>query len=444
MPTWTREAIFEDAKEKNVHFIRLAFSDVNGILKNVEIPVSQLDKALDNEMAFDGSSIDGFVRIEEADMSLHPDFNTWTVFPWGSDDRKVAILICDIYTTDGEPLAADPRGNLKRMVEKLDDLGFSAFNLGPEPEFFLFKLAEDGNPTTRVNDVGGYFDVAPVDLGENCRREIVLILEDLGFEVEASHHEVAIGQHEIDFKYTDVVDACDKIQLFKLIVKTVARKYNLHATFMPKPIYGINGSGMHCNMSLFKGSENVFFDADSETQLSETAMQFIAGVLEHAKAITAVANPIVNSYKRLVSGYEAPVNIAWSTRNRSPLIRIPSARGKSTRVELRSVDPAANPYLALAAILGAGLKGIEDEMVASAPISRNVYKMTADELVNGGIDKLPSSLSRALDELEIDSVVQDSLGAHITANFISSKRIECQEYLRQVTDWELNTYLKQY
>uniref|UniRef100_UPI00352B42C4 type I glutamate--ammonia ligase n=1 Tax=Aerococcus urinaeequi TaxID=51665 RepID=UPI00352B42C4 len=444
MPTWTREAIFEDAQEKNVHFIRLAFSDVNGILKNVEIPVSQLDKALDNEMAFDGSSIDGFVRIEEADMKLHPDLNTWTVFPWGSDDRKVAILICDIYTTDGEPFAGDPRGNLRRMVEKLDDLGFSAFNLGPEPEFFLFKLAEDGNPTTRVNDVGGYFDVAPVDLGENCRREIVLILEDLGFEVEASHHEVAIGQHEIDFKYTDVVDACDKIQLFKLIVKTVARKYNLHATFMPKPIYGINGSGMHCNMSLFKGSENVFFDADSETQLSETAMQFIAGVLEHAKAITAVANPIVNSYKRLVSGYEAPVNIAWSTRNRSPLIRIPAARGKSTRVELRSVDPAANPYLALAAILGAGLKGIEDEMVAPAPISRNVYKMTADELVNGGIDKLPSSLSRALDELEIDSVVQDSLGAHITANFISSKRIECQEYLHQVTDWELNTYLEQY
>lgn len=444
MPTWTREAIFEDAKEKNVHFIRLAFSDVNGILKNVEIPVSQLDKALDNEMAFDGSSIDGFVRIEEADMKLCPDLNTWTVFPWGSDDRKVAILICDIYTTDGEPFAADPRGNLKRMVEKLDDLGFSAFNLGPEPEFFLLKLAEDGNPTTRVNDVGGYFDVAPVDLGENCRREIVLVLEDLGFEVEASHHEVAIGQHEIDFKYTDVVDACDKIQLFKLIVKTVARKYNLHATFMPKPIYGINGSGMHCNMSLFKGSENVFFDADSESQLSETAMQFIAGVLEHAKAITAVANPIVNSYKRLVSGYEAPVNIAWSTRNRSPLIRIPAARGKSTRVELRSVDPAANPYLALAAILGAGLKGIEDEMVAPAPISRNVYKMTADELVNGGIDKLPSSLSRALDELEIDSVVQDALGAHITANFISSKRIECQEYLHQVTDWELNTYLEQY
>ncbi|MER1953535.1 MAG: type I glutamate--ammonia ligase [Aerococcus urinaeequi] len=444
MPTWTREAIFEDAQEKNVHFIRLAFSDVNGILKNVEIPVSQLDKALDNEMAFDGSSIDGFVRIEEADMKLHPDLNTWTVFPWGSDDRKVAILICDIYTTDDEPFAGDPRGNLRRMVEKLDDLGFSAFNLGPEPEFFLFKLAEDGNPTTRVNDVGGYFDVAPVDLGENCRREIVLILEDLGFEVEASHHEVAIGQHEIDFKYTDVVDACDKIQLFKLIVKTVARKYNLHATFMPKPIYGINGSGMHCNMSLFKGSENVFFDADSETQLSETAMQFIAGVLEHAKAITAVANPIVNSYKRLVSGYEAPVNIAWSTRNRSPLIRIPAARGKSTRVELRSVDPAANPYLALAAILGAGLKGIEDEMVAPAPISRNVYKMTADELVNGGIDKLPSSLSRALDELEIDSVVQDALGAHITANFISSKRIECQEYLHQVTDWELNTYLEQY
>ena len=444
MSKWTREAIFEDAKAKNVHFIRLAFSDVNGILKNVEIPVSQLDKALDNEMAFDGSSIDGFVRIEEADMKLHPDLDTWTVFPWGSDDRKIAILICDIYTTEGEPFAGDPRGNLKRMVEKLDDFGFSSFNLGPEPEFFLFKIGEDGNPTTRVNDVGGYFDVAPVDLGENCRREIVLVLEDLGFEVEASHHEVAIGQHEIDFKYANVVDACDKIQLFKLIVKTIARKYNLHATFMPKPIYGINGSGMHCNMSLFKGDENVFFDANTDNQLSETAMQFIAGILEHAKAITAVANPIVNSYKRLVSGYEAPVNIAWSTRNRSPLIRIPAARGKSTRVELRSVDPSANPYLALAAILGAGLKGIENEMVAPAPIDRNVYKMTADELVNGGIDKLPNSLSRALDELELDEVVQESLGAHITANFLSSKRIEFQEYLHQVTDWELNTYLEQY
>lgn len=441
---YTVEDIKRIAKDENVRFLRLMFTDIMGTIKNVEVPVSQLNKVLENKMMFDGSSIEGFVRIEESDMYLYPDLSTWMIFPWESEHGKVARLICDIYNPDGTPFAGDPRGNLKRALKHMQEMGFTAFNLGPEPEFFLFKLAEDGNPTTRVNDVGGYFDVAPVDLGENCRREIVLILEDLGFEVEASHHEVAIGQHEIDFKYTDVVDACDKIQLFKLIVKTVARKYNLHATFMPKPIYGINGSGMHCNMSLFKGSENVFFDADSETQLSETAMQFIAGVLEHAKAITAVANPIVNSYKRLVSGYEAPVNIAWSTRNRSPLIRIPSARGKSTRVELRSVDPAANPYLALAAILGAGLKGIEDEMVAPAPISRNVYKMTADELVNGGIDKLPSSLSRALDELEIDSVVQDALGAHITANFISSKRIECQEYLHQVTDWELNTYLEQY
>lgn len=445
MSKWTAEDIRRDAKEKNVHFIRLAFSDVNGILKNVEIPISQLDKALDNKMMFDGSSIEGFVRIEESDMYLYPDLDTWLVFPWGSDNStKIGMLICDIYTPDHKPFKGDPRSNLKRMVNKLSDKGFTDFNLGPEAEFFLFKLDENNEATTKVNDYGAYFDLAPVDLGENCRREIVLVLEELGFEVEASHHETAIGQHEIDFKYASVVDACDKIQIFKLIVKSIARKHNLHATFMPKPIYGISGSGMHCNMSLFNKDGNAFYDPEAELELSKTALHFMTGVLNHAKAITAVANPLVNSYKRLVSGYEAPVYIAWSAHNRSPLVRIPSSRGVSTRIELRSVDPSANPYLAMAAIIGAGLDGIEKAEPVPEPTDRNIYNMTSAELAEIGIEKLPGSLHRAVNELENDEVVQDALGTHISDNFISSKRVEYKEYTMQISEWELQNYLKQY
>ena len=338
---WTREEIISQAKEQDVRYLRLMFTDILGTIKNVEVPISQLEKVLDNKMMFDGSSIEGFVRIEESDMYLYPDYSTWLIFPWESGNGKIARFICDIYNPDGTPFAGDPRANLKRVLAEMEGLGYTSFNLGPEPEFFLFKLDEKGRPTMDLNDNGGYFDLAPTDLGENCRREIVLQLEDLGFEIEASHHEAAPGQHEIDWKYANVLEACDNIQTFKLIVKTVARQHGLHATFMPKPVFGINGSGMHCNVSLFTEEGNAFYDAQAEQQLSDTARHFIAGLLTHARAYTAICNPTVNSYKRLVPGYEAPVYIAWSGQNRSPLIRIPAARGNSTRVELRSVDPAA-------------------------------------------------------------------------------------------------------
>ena len=329
---YTVEDIKRIAKDENVRFLRLMFTDIMGTIKNVEVPVSQLNKVLENKMMFDGSSIEGFVRIEESDMYLYPDLSTWMIFPWESEHGKVARLICDIYNPDGTPFAGDPRGNLKRALKHMQEMGFTAFNLGPEPEFFLFKLDEDGKVTKTLNDKGGYFDFAPTDLGENCRRDIVLELESLGFEVEASHHEVAPGQHEIDFKYADVIEACDNIQTFKLVVKTIARKHGLHATFMPKPLFGINGSGMHCNMSLFKDDQNVFFDPEGPLQLSQTAYHFLGGLIEHARAYTAVCNPTVNSYKRLVPGYEAPVYVAWSGRNRSPLIRVPESRGLSTRL----------------------------------------------------------------------------------------------------------------
>ena len=326
----------------------------------------------------------------------------------------------------------------------MEGLGYTSFNLGPEPEFFLFKLDEKGRPTMDLNDNGGYFDLAPTDLGENCRREIVLQLEDLGFEIEASHHEAAPGQHEIDWKYANVLEACDNIQTFKLIVKTVARQHGLHATFMPKPVFGINGSGMHCNVSLFTEEGNAFYDAQAEQQLSDTARHFIAGLLTHARAYTAICNPTVNSYKRLVPGYEAPVYIAWSGQNRSPLIRIPAARGNSTRVELRSVDPAANPYLALAVILKAGLDGIKNQLPVPAPVDRNIYAMTPAEREANGILDLPGSLSEALRALQRDEVILDALGNHITQNFIAEKTMEQQAYRIQVTQWELDNYLNLY
>lgn len=371
----TKEDVYKRIEEENVRFIRLQFTDLLGTIKNVEIPLGQLEKALNNEMMFDGSSIEGFVRIEESDMRLHPDLDTFVVFPWTSEKGKVARFICDIYNPDGTPFEGCPRYNLKRNLERMEKLGFTAFNIGTEPEFFLFKLDEMGEPSMELNDKGGYFDLAPTDLGENCRRDIVLELEEMGFEIEASHHEVAPGQHEIDFKYSDAIRHCDDIQTFKLVVKTIARKHGLHATFMPKPLFGVNGSGMHANMSLFKEGENVFFDENGEEQLSKTAYQFTAGVLKHAVNFTAVTNPTVNSYKRLVPGYEAPCYVAWSTQNRSPLVRVPTSRGLSTRIEVRSVDPAANPYMAMAVMLAAGLDGIENDLDVPTPVDRNIYAM---------------------------------------------------------------------
>ena len=379
----TAADIRREVKEKNVTFLRLMFSDILGVMKNVEIPATdeQLDKVLSNKAMFDGSSIEGFVRINESDMYLYPDLDTWTVFPWGDENGAVAGLICDIYTSAGEPFAGDPRGNLKKALRHMEEVGYKSFNLGPEPEFFLFKLDEQGNPTLEVNDKGGYFDLAPTDLADNTRREIVNVLTEMGFDVEASHHEVAVGQHEIDFKYTDVLKACDNIQIFKLVVKTIARKHGLYATFMAKPKYGIAGSGMHCNMSLFTEEGNAFFDPEDPRgmQLSQDAYYFLGGLMKHAYNYTAIINPTVNSYKRLVPGYEAPVYIAWAGSNRSPLIRVPASRGMGTRLELRSVDPMANPYLALAVLLEAGLDGIINKIDAPDPVETNIYSMSPEE-----------------------------------------------------------------
>ena len=444
MAKYTREDIVRIVEEENVKYIRLQFTDILGTIKNVEIPVSQLEKALDNKMMFDGSSIEGFVRIEESDMYLYPDLNTFVVFPWTSEKGKVARFICDIYNPDGTPFDGDPRANLKRMLKEMEDLGFTDFNLGPEPEFFLFKLDEKGEPTLELNDKGGYFDLAPTDLGENCRRDIVLELEEMGFEIEASHHEVAPGQHEIDFKYADAITACDNIQTFKLVVKTIARKHGLHATFMPKPLFGVNGSGMHCNVSLFKNGVNAFFDEQADQGLSETARQFIAGIIKHAPNFTAVTNPTVNSYKRLVPGYEAPCYVAWSARNRSPLIRIPASRGVSTRVEVRSVDPAANPYLAMAVLLAAGLDGVKNNLTPPKPVDRNIYVMNKEERLAEGIVDLPATLAQALDLLKQDEVIQGALGEHLLEHFIEAKEIEWDMFRTQVHPWERDQYMTQY
>ncbi|MCA1320832.1 type I glutamate--ammonia ligase [Sutcliffiella halmapala] len=444
MAKYTQEDIKRIVQEENVKYIRLQFTDILGTIKNVEIPVSQLEKALDNKMMFDGSSIEGFVRIEESDMNLYPDLDTFVVFPWTSEKGKVARFICDIYNPDGTPFDGDPRANLKRMIKEMEDLGFSNFNVGPEPEFFLFKLDEKGEPTLELNDKGGYFDLAPTDLGENCRRDIVLELEEMGFEIEASHHEVAPGQHEIDFKYADAITACDDIQTFKLVVKTIARKHGLHATFMPKPLFGVNGSGMHCNLSLFKDGENAFYDKNGDLELSDNARHFIAGIIKHATSFTAVTNPTVNSYKRLVPGYEAPCYVAWSARNRSPLIRIPASRGISTRVEVRSVDPAANPYLAMAVLLQAGLDGIKNKLEAPKPIDRNIYVMNKEERVAAGIADLPATLAAALEELKSNEVIQAALGEHLLEHFIEAKEIEWDMFRTQVHPWERDQYLSQY
>ncbi|HET7578081.1 MAG TPA: type I glutamate--ammonia ligase [Bacillales bacterium] len=442
---YSKKDILKIADEQDVRFIRLQFTDMLGIIKNVEIPVDQLEKALDNEMTFDGSSIEGFVRIEESDMKLHPDYDTWVVFPWTAGKGKVARLICDIYNPDGTPFEGDPRGILKRALKNMEEIGFTDFNIGPEPEFFLFKMDERGEPSLELNDKGGYFDLAPTDLGENCRRDIVLELEEMGFEIEASHHEVAPGQHEIDFEYSDAVTTCDNIQTFKLVVKTIARQHGLHATFMPKPLFGVNGSGMHANMSLFSGKkENAFYSENNELELSETAMQFVAGIIKHAQNFTAITNPLVNSYKRLVPGYEAPSYIAWSLRNRSPLIRVPASRGLSTRIEVRSVDPSANPYLAMTVLLASGLDGIQNKLTPPKPVDRNIYVMDEEELEKEGIRQLPATLKEALSKLKQDQVLLEALGSHAAEHFIEAKEIEWDMFRTQVHPWEREQYLASY
>ena len=437
---YTKQDIIRMADEEDVEFIRLQFTDMFGTLKNVAITRSQLEKALNNQCMFDGSSIEGFVRIEESDMYLYPDLDTFTIFPWRPQQGKVARIICDVYCADGTPFEGDPRYVLRKEITRAAKMGYT-FDVGPECEFFLFHTDDNGQPTTVSHEKAGYFDLGPVDLGENARRDMVLTLEDMGFEIEASHHESAPAQHEIDLHYDEALASADSIMTFKLVVKTIARRHGLHATFMPKPKSGINGSGMHINMSMRKDGINIFHDSKDPAGLSKEAYWFIGGLMKHMKAICFITNPVVNSYKRLVPGYEAPVYIAWSARNRTPLIRIPDTRGDAVRVELRSPDPSANPYLALAVCLAAGLEGIQNEIMPPKSVDCNIYEMSEEERKASGIEMLPGSLLEAAREFEKDAFIQSVLGEDLSKKYIEAKTREYADYRAQVTDWEISRYL---
>ena len=434
------DRVFEIIESDNVKFVRLQFTDITGTVKSVSIPARQVEKAFDEGIWFDGSSIEGFVRIQESDMRLEPDPATFSVLPWRSNGVSSARLICDVVNTDGSPFEGGPRQVLKSVIAEVADAGYEAY-FGTEPEFFLFETDESGRPTTIPHDSGGYFDLAPKDMATDVRREIIFALESMGFEVEASHHEVAEGQHEINFKYADALRSADDIATFRAVVRAVAEQHGLHATFMPKPIAAINGSGMHSHVSLFADGENAFADDDDEFNLSTTAYHFMGGVLAHAPAITAIANPTVNSYKRLVPGYEAPVYIAWSDVNRSALIRVPDAAGTSARFEIRSPDPSCNPYLTYAAILKAGLDGLENETEPGDPVREDIYEFDDETRAAYGIEMLPGSLELAVDAFEADPVIQDALGEHVSSKFIQARREDYAEYRTYVTDWEIEKYL---
>ena len=444
MSRYTKDDIFRMVEEEDVEFIRLQFTDIFGTLKNIAITSSQLEKAVDNKCMFDGSSVEGFVRIEESDMYLYPDYDTFEIFPWRPQQGKVARLICDVYTPDGKPFEGDPRWILKKTIKEANEMGYR-FDVGPECEFFLFHTDDNGLPTTLSHEKAGYFDLGPNDLGENIRRDMVLTLEDMGFEIEASHHEVAPAQHEIDFKYDEVLKTADNIQTFKMTVKTIAKRHGLYATFMPKPKFGISGSGMHINMSLAtEEGKNIFADENGKIGLSDDAYHFIAGIMKHARGMSAITNPLVNSYKRLVPGYEAPVYIAWSAKNRSPLIRIPASRGNGTRVELRNPDPTANPYLVLALCLAAGLDGIKNKIEVPESVDCNIYEMTPGERRAAGIENMPADLKEAVDCLVADEFLCSVLGEHITTKYVEAKMKEWENYTTRVSQWEIDEYLYKY
>ncbi|MDD3622199.1 MAG: type I glutamate--ammonia ligase [Methanofollis sp.] len=442
MPSDEVTALLERIKADNVKFIRLQFSDLQGQPKNVAIPPIQAEKALTDGISFDGSSIEGFARIEESDMVLRPDISTYTLLPWRSDEGSVARFICDVHLPDGRPFEGDPRHILKKVVADAAKDGYE-FNTGPELEFFLFKMI-DGRPSLEFQDCGGYFDLAPTDLAENVRRAIVLALTEMGFVVEASHHEVAKSQHEIDFKYGPALQMADNVVTFKFATKTIALMNNLHATFMAKPIYGINGSGMHTNCSLFKDGENAFYDPDAPLQLSETALHFIGGVLKHIRGITRIANPTINSYKRLVPGYEAPVYISWSTSNRTALCRVPSPRGKSTRMELRSPDPTCNPYLTFAVILAAGMDGVRNRIAPPTSADKNIFELSAEERRAAGIDVLPDNPMEANQYLLEDELLCSVLGTHVVENLTRLTEMEWDSYRSMVHPWEVEHYFYQH
>jgi glutamine synthetase len=438
-----KEDLLEVSKRFGVDFMRLQFTDIMGINKNVEVPRSQFGKALDGEIMFDGSSIEGFVRIEESDMLLKPDLTTFRILPYDDEGGRVARLLCDIYTPDEQPFAGCPRLTLKRQLARAKKLGFTMM-AGCEAEFFLFEKSPDGSSTTATHDSASYFDLGPLDKGEEIRRVIVEQLVEMGFEVEAAHHEVAQGQHEIDFRYADALVTADNLTTFKFVVRNVANRYGYIASFMPKPIQGINGSGMHTHQSLFRGKENAFHDPKGQYQLSRVALSYVEGLLQHARGFCAITNPLINSYKRLVPGYEAPSNVAWSTRNRSPLVRIPDRRGLGTRCELRMPDPACNPYLALTVQLAAGLDGVEQKLEAREPVHRNVFTMSFRDRRKYRIDELPRDLHEALELFEKDDVVKEALGEHLTERFLEAKRNEVLQYNLQVSQWEIDTYLGRY
>lgn len=438
----TADDIKMSVKDNDVCFLRLAFTDINGTMKNVEVPTSQLDKVLANEIRFDGSSIDGFVRIEESDMVLYPDLSTWMVLPWqDGTSGRIGRLTCSVHKVDGTPFEGDPRNNLKRILNEMKSMGYTDFEIGFEAEFHLFKLDENGGWTTNVCDHASYFDMTDSDEGAKCRREIVETLEGMDFEVEAAHHEVGNGQQEIDFKFDDALITADRVQTFKMVVRTVAKKHGLCATFMAKPLEGEAGNGMHTNMSIFKDKRNIFYDANGKYGLSNEALYFLNGILEHARAITAIGNPTVNSYKRLIPGYEAPVYIAWANKNRSPLVRIPAAEEVTTRLELRSADPTANPYLLLAATLKAGLNGIKEAKMPMEPVTSNVFEMSEEKRKELGIKPLPSTLHNAIKAFKADKLIQEALGEHLTKSFIDSKELEWARYTQSVSEWERQRYI---
>lgn len=443
MNQYTREDIIRMVEEEDVEFIRLQFTDMFGNLKNMAVTASQLERVLDNQCMFDGSAIDGFVRIEESDMYLHPDYSTFAIFPWRPQQGKVARMICDVYRPNGEPFEGDPRYVLKRAIAKAAEMGYT-FEVGPECEFFLFNTDENTMPTTESNEQAGYFDIGPLDFGENARRDMVMTLEEMGFVIEASHHEMAPAQHEIDFRYDEALRTADNIMTFKLAVRTIARRHGLHATFMPKPKIDVNGSGMHINMSLHRDGKNIFADSADELGLSKEAYWFIGGLMKHIKGMAAVTNPLVNSYKRLIPGFEAPVYIAWSTTSRTPLIRIPKVKEAGTRIELRSPDSAANPYLTLAVCLMAGLDGIANRIMPPERVNENIFVMTAGERAAAGIENLPYSLMAAIEELEKDDFIRQVLGDHVAQHYIAAKWEEWNRYRPQVSQWEIQEYLYKY
>ncbi len=438
-----REKVLRQLRADGAQFLRLQFTDIMGINKNVEVPQSEFEKAVDGQVMFDGSSVQGFARIEESDMLLIPDLSTYQLFPWPEPNGQVARLICDIHHPDGQPFEGCPRSVLKRVCQRAEAMGF-VMQAGPEPEFFLFLRQENGEPTVESHDRGGYFDLAPIDRGEEARRAIVNALNALGFAVEAAHHEVAPAQHEIDFRHRPALECADNIATFRYVVRKVALDFGLHATFMPKPVFGINGSGMHVHQSLFRGKKNSFYDPQDAEGLSATARGYIAGLLRHAREFCAVTCPLVNSYKRLVPGYEAPTHIAWAERNRSPLARVPARRGQGTRVELRMPDPACNPYLALAVMLASGLDGIERGLDAGPPVNKNIYTMSQRERRRLKIESLPESLGQAVAVMAKSQFMREVLGDHIFNFYLEAKHQEWLEYGAQVYSWELDRYLSLY